>query len=506
MRLIDTWTYEIREISPGDKPTYAILSHTWGDDEYVFSDRHDLHRRQSAGFKKISSCCALAAGQGYEHLWVDTCCIDKTSSAELTESINSMYRWYEEAKICYVYLSGFCLEQAQHGIGIRFQSSRWFTRGWTLQELLAPEVVVFYDADWTEIGSKTFLKDTLSEICCINIEHLSNPKKASVATKMSWASKRQTTREEDIAYSLLGLFGVNMPLIYGEGANAFFRLQCEIIRSSADESLFAWRDSRMLGYSGLLATSPRCFEESGGIVPIRLKELDRPPYFLTNQGLSIEVELLAAGRQPDRSDDFKKILLANRDSRLKGRHEDCGRPNIVKTVLGCAREHIQEAPVMLTLGIIDGKLASRINCDSLEYDSTIIHVNESVFSIQPSPRQTYSVGWQRGYVMDYINPAMNYRTQLPYTTYILLTSTFREVFTLNGCASRNETTVLAGKSVIVRHLDSRHPPDTVRLQFGSSLGYGFSLEWDDLDLVLRSEYFIRFVDFLSLATNRFPLK
>ncbi|KAL8884357.1 MAG: hypothetical protein Q9192_006868 [Flavoplaca navasiana] len=508
MRLIDTLTYEIREISPGNKPTYAILSHTWGNDEYIFSDRDKSQRRHSAGFEKISRCCALAASQGYEHLWVDTCCIDKTSSAELTESINSMYRWYEEAKICYVYLSDFFLKMAQHGIGTRFDCSRWFTRGWTLQELLAPENVVFYDADWTEIGSKTFLKNTLSGICRISVRHLSQPKEASVATKMSWASTRKTTREEDTAYCLLGLFGVNMPLIYGEGANAFFRLQCEIIQSSSDESLFAWRDRynnfSAVYYGGLLAAGPRCFEESGGIVPICLKDLDRPPYFLTNQGLSIEVVPFGAGYQREHSDDFKRALLANKDSRMNGRETDAERPHIVKIVLACAREETKGAPVMLKLGIIAGKLASRIDCDRLELDFDAIHATKSVFSSWQSSRQTYLIGWQHTFQNANLRLSQDSQWIGLITTHISQTSTFQKIFTLNERGSQKYTTILPGDSILVYHHEEGIPLDIVKLHFESPTGYCFSLEWDSPKPFRPVEYFMRFTDFSTAMGQPVP--
>ncbi|KAL8976057.1 MAG: hypothetical protein Q9205_007868 [Flavoplaca limonia] len=499
MRLIDTRTYEIREIRPGDKPTYAILSHTWGNDEYVFGDRHDPDRRNSAGFKKISSCCALAASQGYEHLWVDTCCIDKTSSAELTESINSMYRWYEEAYICYVYLSDFVLEQAQRGVGIKYRSSRWFTRGWTLQELLAPEDVVFYDAKWNEIGSKTFLKDTLSQTCRISVRHLSQPKEASVATKMSWASTRQTTRKEDTAYCLLGLFGVNMSLIYGEGANAFFRLQCEIIQSSDDESIFAWRERPdvpdVVAYSGLLAAGPWCFEESGGIVPMRFKNFARPPYFLTNQGLSIEVNTFRGGIRPKCPDDFDASLSVNSDSRMDGRRQ--GRARIIRTVLACARESNKKAPVTLTLGIIDGRLASRVSCETLEFDSDAIQASNIGFIILQNSRQVCIVGQQRGF-KSRVSPIPAAHFNLPFTSRIVLTPAFENVFIVEKYTSKCLTTVEDG-SVLVDHRKRARPSDRTRLHF-SSLGYRFSLEWDQSQHFHPLQCYVSFSD-IGAATN-----
>ena len=309
MRLIDTSSLELVEYNPPNVPRYAILSHTWGQDEYIFADRLDQNRRNSAGFKKISACCALAASEGWQYLWVDTCCIDKSSSAELTESINSMYRWYQESQVCYVYLSDFCLRRGlltdvSHPDDDAwwrwsFSRSRWFKRGWTLQELLAPNNVVFYDQGWVEIGSKVFLEAEISDICGINAEHLIDPVRASIATKMSWASSRETTREEDMAYSLLGLFSINMPLIYGEGRNAFFRLQSEIIRSSDDESIFAWKDENLYD-SGLFARNTTAFKDSNDIVPMRLGDSSRPPYNVTNKGLEIELDVRRLNSQNNR--------------------------------------------------------------------------------------------------------------------------------------------------------------------------------------------------------------
>ena len=166
------------------------------------------------------------------------------------------------------------------------QACRWFTRGWTLQELLAPQDVEFYDQDWVSIGTKKTMWGLLSKITGIKPRHLWESQEASVAQKMSWAANRQTTRTEDLAYSLLGLFNVNMPLLYGEGEKAFKRLQHEILQSTNDESIFAWTDDRVWT-SGLLAKSPANFAKSGDFVPIN--EFYRKPYTMTNQGLQIEL-------------------------------------------------------------------------------------------------------------------------------------------------------------------------------------------------------------------------
>ncbi|KAI6022057.1 heterokaryon incompatibility protein-domain-containing protein, partial [Pisolithus marmoratus] len=241
-----------------DKTTkYAILSHRWGTevdyDEMTGlmkmdeQDRDDV--RQRDGYQKIVKCCEQVARDGYTRLWIDTCCIDKRSSAELSEAINSMYRWYRNAQRCYVYLgdvdeSTFPTEQDFSKFGKSNGWPEWFSRGWTLQELIAPKEVEFFNKNWVSIGTKQDLTSTLEDITRIPSEVLRSGRVAggysSVAQIMSWAADRKTTRVEDRAYSLLGLFGVNMPMLYGEGSGAFQRLQLEIIRVSSDHSILAW--------------------------------------------------------------------------------------------------------------------------------------------------------------------------------------------------------------------------------------------------------------------------
>jgi hypothetical protein len=187
-----------------------------------------------------------AAHDGHEYIWIYTCCIDKSSSAELSEAINSMYAWYQKAEICYAVLDDVPGPDAAD-FEAEFKASRWFTRGWTLQELLAPRNVVFFGRPLTGpsimLGDRTSLCGLISTSTAIAEEDLIGSaycQYCTVAQKMSWASKRETTREEDIAYSLMGLFSVNMPLLYGEGARAFMRLQEEITNISDDQSIFAW--------------------------------------------------------------------------------------------------------------------------------------------------------------------------------------------------------------------------------------------------------------------------
>jgi hypothetical protein len=243
MRLLDVHRLELKQFMDDKKrPPYAILSHTWGDGEVSFQDLPTSAARSMSGFSKIKKCCELAIQDGFEYVWVDTCCIDKTSSAELSEAINSMYQWYKSSTVCYAFLSDVKTGDNSSDPNSSFSKSRWFTRGWTLQELLAPYTVVFYDGNWTEIGTKSTLQMDISRITGIAVEGLSTKVTVdfSIAQRMSWAAKRKTTRVEDIAYCLMGIFRVNMPTLYGEGEQAFIRLQHEILKSSDDHTLFAW--------------------------------------------------------------------------------------------------------------------------------------------------------------------------------------------------------------------------------------------------------------------------
>ncbi|KAL8645154.1 MAG: hypothetical protein Q9210_006868 [Variospora velana] len=321
MRLINTSTLEFREFFDSEIPEYAILSHRWGSDEASFQDFEKGIQHTRKGFAKIQGCCSLALKSKIGWAWVDTCCIDKRSSAELSEAINSMYNWYKRAEICYVYLADVLWEDGspelhQASMG-RFRASDWFTRGWTLQELLAPEHVHFLDRRWRSIGTKRSMIDEISEITMIDVHHLRprigaglepctkksdcrghfyrsldllgpSDDEASIATKMSWASKRQTSRTEDMAYCLLGLFDVNMPLLYGEGHKAFRRLQYEIIKQSSDDSIFAWRYNSM-ALGATVADRPSWFAFSRYVHQTGPMTSDRRPYSMTNQGLNFPI-------------------------------------------------------------------------------------------------------------------------------------------------------------------------------------------------------------------------
>jgi predicted RNA-binding Zn-ribbon protein involved in translation (DUF1610 family) len=228
-------------LSGDDIPSYGILSHTWGsnDDEVNFKELTKGPRRRKIGYKKLRFCVEQAARDGLRYVWVDSCCIDRSNSVELGEAINSMFRWYRNAVKCYVYLADVSI--AHPAWEQTLSKSRWFTRGWTLQELLAPSHVEFFSLEGSWIGNKSSMGYKLQGITGIPIDALRGTKSLSeysVVERMSWASSRQTTRAEDKAYCLLGIFGIHMPLIYGEGAQeALYRLQSKIARRSKRRQL-----------------------------------------------------------------------------------------------------------------------------------------------------------------------------------------------------------------------------------------------------------------------------
>ncbi|KAI0658003.1 HET-domain-containing protein [Cubamyces menziesii] len=338
MWLLNTEDGSFHHVDRPREHRYAILSHVWQTSgEQTFQDlaalqieavkmrsRMSLKRRLpflrppspqtvlSGASPKIRGCCALARRHGYRWVWIDSCCIDKTSSTELSEAINSMYEWYAAADLCFAFLEDVSDDHDPRLKDSKFRRSRWFTRGWTLQELIAPATVLFVSKEWRLLGTKASLADLVEEITGIGkdvLTHRTSLESVSVARRMSWAAKRQTTREEDKAYSLLGIFGVNMPTIYGEGRNAFIRLQEEILKQVPDQSIFAWGpilrddtllhrnmgpytvsdDSRYWQSRNLFAWSPDAFVNSAGISSIAPETFEKRagiPFVLSEYTIS----------------------------------------------------------------------------------------------------------------------------------------------------------------------------------------------------------------------------
>lgn len=362
MRLLNTTTFELcldsQEFFQAEG--YAILSHRWVGSEITFDEIGQYapslrdageQRMKSPQLDKIRGACEVARGQGFRWMWIDNCCINKSSATEEAESINSMFKWYRDARVCITFLSdvrsgvspnppeyeavmerstkeGHTSEkQVSDRVFQRFdrdEPSEWFSRGWTLQELLAPRDMDFYDADWRYIGTKTSLAAQIQHITGIDADYLTGARhfrKACIATKMSWAAGRTTTRVEDIAYSLFGLFGITMTPNYGEGPRAFMRLQQELLATTADESLFAWRmpspaagdrydieQSSEISWGpgewGLLAPSPDWFAGCGNVTIERGPMIQRPgrAFHMGRQGIVIPT-------MPSVQNNRYKILL-----------------------------------------------------------------------------------------------------------------------------------------------------------------------------------------------------
>jgi heterokaryon incompatibility protein (HET) len=284
MYLLNTSNVTLKEFQGSNIPEYAILSHTWTDDEISYQDviqatltkAYRVALAKKKAYRKMYGFCELAKRDGFQWVWIDTCCIDKSSSSLLSESINSMYSYYKNAHTCYAYLADVhdlgpvmtADEISELRVGNALKASRWFTRGWTLQELVAPKEVEFFDSEWSLIATKTDFARTICQItgigACI-LRGEKDPLSCTIAERMSWAAGRQTTREEDIAYCLLGLLDVAIPLLYGEGLRAFRRLQEAILRTSDDHTLFTWmgtasEDIPSWATTGLLAPSPSYFK------------------------------------------------------------------------------------------------------------------------------------------------------------------------------------------------------------------------------------------------------
>lgn len=353
MRLLNTRTLEFEEFFESNVPKYLILSHRWEGKETTFqafsTGRHLPPDEASAGIKKIRDFCGIALKAKYDWCWVDTCCIDKMSSAELTEAINSMWSWYARADSCFVYFSDVFAADAR-SLRDLLQGSMWFTRGWTLQELLAPRKQRFFDANWTFLGHRNEYKirEALSTITRIPSNYFGKIeaiRSATIAERMRWVSMRNTSRSEDLAYCMLGIFGIKMPLIYGEGFEAFLRLQTEIIKINDDESIFGWTNSKC-SQSGLLASHPRCFADSR-CSDFQLKTwINRPPFGMTNKGIELEIWASKSDREQS------EMLLP----------------------INCAVEN--QGWIVIKLKKINDMSWHRISCDVLEFSTDLENPNE----------------------------------------------------------------------------------------------------------------------------------
>ena len=346
---------KVLEFGDDEVTKYAILSHRWIEQEEVDynevvelakmdeEDRADIRHRE--GYQKILQSCEQTRKDGYKWLWVDTCCIDKRSSAELSEAINSMYRWYENSRICYAYLHdvhGSSFPTARNNK--KYPNSKgwpeWFSRGWTLQEMIAPRNLQFFNKDWHFIGDKRTLSPILEAITRVPQHILKEGlslNRPCVARIMSWAANRTTTRVEDRAYSLMGLLDVNMPMLYGEGKKSFHRLQLEIIRTSNDHSIFAWScEGTKVRVGSVLADDPSFFRECD---EMELMEPDEFEESLDKYYMS----------KSDR-DRFGTFPITNRGIQIWMMLRPCVGSEVFQAVLPC-RSRPSGPPVIINLAL-----------------------------------------------------------------------------------------------------------------------------------------------------------
>ncbi|KAK4498425.1 hypothetical protein PRZ48_011083 [Zasmidium cellare] len=419
MRLLNVDDLGFHEVpSHGPFPGYAILSHTWiqpSDEEVTYQDLLTLEPaslRQKTGWRKIQHTIDQARDDGLAYAWIDTCCINKLDPTELTEAINCMFNWYSMCAYCYVYLSDVKIpNEAPEDLYRCLYTSKWFKRGWTLQELIAPHSRSIYDEAWNLITTRTDSALLLSDITKVDMKLLeyvntregsphgvgmARLEQYSLAQRMSWAAGRQTSRSEDRAYSLLGLFNIVMPLHYGEGLeNAFKRLQQEIIKQSADQSILAWEWPPREIWSNapesqlpFLAPSPDCFRSRGEAMPSSKR--GNSPYAINNVGLEIDAFLVRFKEAESRRNIYfgyqdqlisDQILMRpeppitplRRAKPLRFGEEETSRP-FVAAILGCTSSVDPSLVYMLPLAPAPMGhyfMTRSLHCEQFDWDSVM---------------------------------------------------------------------------------------------------------------------------------------
>lgn len=389
MHLIDTQTLQLLTVTGEHDVKYAILSHRWEGDEVLYDDMKDLSSCHKAGVGKLKAFCKLARQLNHQYVWMDTCCIDKRSSAELSEAINSMYSYYERAEACIAYLSDVHAVKGADTFEKSLRCSVWFTRCWTLQELLAPRDVAFYNSRWEILGKKAELAPLISDIARIDISALEGIELSdfSIAERMAWASHRHATRPEDVAYSLMGIFDVNMPMLYGEGHRAFTRLQEEILRYSDDETIFAWTassgESSVDSRSGLLAASPTDFQHCRHLKPSRLFERTET-LMLTSRGLAASFSV-AATQCGDGSSLY--VAFLNASFRIPGESEQF--LGIFLRQVGLDEHDFERVPMHADSCVTHCWKGSHLQVSSMQPSTVRVHVRHRGKKKELRPQLAY---------------------------------------------------------------------------------------------------------------------
>ncbi|OJA18945.1 hypothetical protein AZE42_10106 [Rhizopogon vesiculosus] len=296
---------------PASLVKYAILSHRWLDEGEPTYEEIKLGTARGPGYEKLEKFCATARTYKVEFAWSDTCCIDKSSSSELDQSIRSMSRWYYNSYICIVHL-------AESETIEDIMRDEWIRRGWTLQELLAPVYIKFFNKHWMHMtrdandksSKKTEIMKTLERATGIPHKELQKfqPGPVRVDERMMWASKRKTTRVEDVAYCLMGIFDVSLQTAYGEGGDRAFSRLIEAIMQGGDPSVLNWTGKPVFRSSSAIPRSPENYIGRTLQLPPVLGRLEMA---MTSLGLRVPlvVLLLTISSSTERSKDEKNVTF-----------------------------------------------------------------------------------------------------------------------------------------------------------------------------------------------------
>lgn len=260
MLLLHTASLELCEFG-SDAPPYGTFSARWEDDTLGHEDLpspQTAHQRPA--FQALQRACSECQNHGLQWLWNDAVCINRRSIDALSKTLNSLAEIYRKSRLCIVYLHDLFDTEASHfDVERGLSSCSWIKHVWMLPQLIFSTVLQFYDAQWMHIGSKRQLSAELSRITAIEEGVLDGSESLEDypnCVKMSWAAGLSAEAIEDVAYSLLAVFNVNMTIRYGEGMESFLRLQEEILKNTDDYSLLAWQPIPNQSYRGLLAHSP----------------------------------------------------------------------------------------------------------------------------------------------------------------------------------------------------------------------------------------------------------
>ncbi|CZR53142.1 uncharacterized protein PAC_03020 [Phialocephala subalpina] len=463
MRLLNTSTGLSEEFIGTNMPAYANLSHTWGEEEVLFKDMTTEPSYGSRkGYAKISMTCQLAKADELQFAWIDTCCIDKTSSTELSEAINSMYQWYERAEKCYAYLVDIESTPAWRE---NLAHCRWLTRA--LEHTVSESEGIDILTSTTGID-RGILGDSRSLLSI------------SVAQRMSWASRRVTTRVEDEAYCLLGIFEVNMPMLYGEGRKAFLRLQVKIVRICPDLSIFAWKASspQAMDHEGpiacsIFASAAVHFAESGAFAAVNAHSTN--DFFILNQGIKLHTLLAMLGIPKQQGYRYVFPVCKIDDGTILGiRLRKCGASQLVREDPWVLVVHDLSFPSMQSRPMYSLARLPPAHFPNHLLRDIVLHTRSRILQIVLSPEMVVNNvwPWSRWDVTDQIffmsdNLGLDYAaaTQRKSVAYSMLARATREsTLTLTSCSTAWAGRTLTPRNLFTPSFPGSLPMDLERLQ------------------------------------------